>query len=221
MILSGELFLTIIKHWTIVVVAKVKEQKMKVLLVAINAKYIHSNLAVYSLKAYAKKYGKTNHQIKIKEYTINQYPEDILADIYNEKADVVGFSCYIWNIAIANQVINNLKKVDENITVAVGGPEVSYNPVQVLENKNIDYVMCGEGEEVFKNFLDNYASDILSTKGLAYRKDGKVVINPMERPLICPQYLLYIKICQILKIKSYIMKQAGDVRFPVATVCRQ
>ena len=183
MILSGELFLTIIKHWTIVVVAKVKEQKMKVLLVAINAKYIHSNLAVYSLKAYAKKYGKTNHQIKIKEYTINQYPEDILADIYNEKADVVGFSCYIWNIAIANQVINNLKKVDENITVAVGGPEVSYNPVQVLENKNIDYVMCGEGEEVFKNFLDNYASDILSTKGLAYRKDGKVVINPMESPL--------------------------------------
>lgn len=183
MILSGELFLTIIKHWTIVVIAKVKEQKMKVLLVAINAKYIHSNLAVYSLKAYAKKYGKTNHQIKIKEYTINQYPEDILADIYNEKADAVGFSCYIWNIAIANQVINNLKKVDENITVAVGGPEVSYNPAQVLENKNIDYVMCGEGEEVFKNFLDNYESDILSTKGLAYRKDGKVVINPMESPL--------------------------------------
>ena len=64
---------------------------MKVLLVAINAKYIHSNLAVYSLKAYAEKYGLNKHQIKIKEYTINQYPEEILSDIYSEKADVVGF----------------------------------------------------------------------------------------------------------------------------------
>ena len=95
---------------------------MKVLLVAINAKYIHSNLAVYSLKAYAEKYGLNKHQIKIKEYTINQYPEEILSDIYSEKADVVGFSCYIWNIALTKEVINDLKVVAPKTIVIVGGP---------------------------------------------------------------------------------------------------
>ena len=71
---------------------------MKFLLVAINAKYIHSNLAVYSLKAFAEKYGNNNNEIEIAEYTINQYSDDILRDIYKRKPDAVGFSCYIWNI---------------------------------------------------------------------------------------------------------------------------
>ena len=161
---------------------------MKVLLVAINAKYIHSNLAVYSLKAYAEKYGLNKHQIKIKEYTINQYPEEILSDIYSEKADVVGFSCYIWNIALTKEVINDLKVVAPKTIVIVGGPEVSYNPRNVLmENPAIDYVMCQEGEEPFKEFLDNYDDELMdkNIKGLVYRQGNEII----EIPNTCPMDL--------------------------------
>ncbi len=138
---------------------------MKVLLVAVNAKYIHSNLAVYSLKEYAEKYGKNEHEIKIKEYTINQYTEEIVSDIYEEQADIIGFSCYIWNIHQVMQVINDLKSVCTKKDIWVGGPEVSYNAVQVLsDNANVNYVMCGEGEEILKQFLDNYHEGKLQSK---------------------------------------------------------
>ena len=166
---------------------------MKVLLVAINAKYIHSNLAVYSLKAYAEKYGLNKHQIKIKEYTINQYPEEILSDIYSEKADVVGFSCYIWNIALTKEVINDLKVVAPKTIVIVGGPEVSYNPRNVLmENPAIDYVMCQEGEEPFKEFLDNYDDELTdkNIKGLFIVRATKLLKFQIHALWICRRFLL-------------------------------
>lgn len=160
---------------------------MKVLLVAVNAKYIHSNLAVYSLKAYTEKYGNNNHEIKVKEYTINQYAEEIIGDIYEEQADVIGFSCYIWNIEHMMQVINDLKAVSPKLQIIVGGPEVSYHPEQILtENPNIDYVMCGEGEETFRQFLDNYNNGALENKeigGLAYRSREGIEINPSMYPV--------------------------------------
>lgn len=160
---------------------------MKVLLVAVNAKYIHSNLAVYSLKEYTEKYGKNEHEIKIKEYTINQYTEEIVADIYEEQADIIGFSCYIWNIQQVMEVINDLKSVCPKKDIWVGGPEVSYNAVQVLsDNANVDYVMCGEGEEILKQFLDNYYEGKLQRKdinGLVYREDGQIKVNPMMNPV--------------------------------------
>lgn len=160
---------------------------MKVLLVAVNAKYIHSNLAVYSLKAYAEKYGNNNHEIKVKEYTINQYAEEIIRDIYEEQADVIGFSCYIWNIEHMMQVINDLKAVSPKLQIIVGGPEVSYHPEQILtENPNIDYVMCGEGEETFRQFLDSYNNGALENKeigGLAYRSREGIEINPPMHPV--------------------------------------
>ncbi len=160
---------------------------MKVLLVAVNAKYIHSNLAVYSLKEYAEKYGKNEHEIKIKEYTINQYTEEIVADIYEEQADIIGFSCYIWNIQQVMEVINDLKSVCPKKDIWVGGPEVSFNAVQVLsDNVNVDYVMCGEGEEILKQFLDNYHEGKLQRKdinGLVYREDGQIKVNPMMKPV--------------------------------------
>ncbi len=160
---------------------------MKVLLVAVNAKYIHSNLAVYSLKEYAEKYGKNEHEIKIKEYTINQYTEEIVSDIYEEQADIIGFSCYIWNIHQVMQVINDLKSVCTKKDIWVGGPEVSYNAVQVLsDNANVNYVMCGEGEEILKQFLDNYHEGKLQRKdinGLVYREDGQIKANPMMKPV--------------------------------------
>ncbi len=160
---------------------------MKVLLVAVNAKYIHSNLAVYSLKEYAEKYGKNEHEIKIKEYTINQYTEEIVADIYEEQADIIGFSCYIWNIQQVMEVINDLKSVCPKKDIWVGGPEVSFNAVQVLsDNANVNYVMCGEGEEILKQFLDNYHEGKLQRKdinGLVYREDGQIKANPMMKPV--------------------------------------
>ena len=160
---------------------------MKVLLVAVNAKYIHSNLAVYSLKAYAEKYGKNNHKIKIKEYTINQYVEEITADIYEEQPDMVGFSCYIWNIAHVMQIVSDLKAVREDLKIVVGGPEVSYHPRQILEKHScIDYVLCGEGEEVFRQFLDSYAEGNLQDReidGLAYREKEVIRTNPHMQPV--------------------------------------
>ncbi len=160
---------------------------MILLLVAVNAKYIHSNLAVYSLKEYAEKYGKNEHEIKIKEYTINQYTEEIVSDIYEEQADIIGFSCYIWNIHQVMQVINDLKSVCTKKDIWVGGPEVSYNAVQVLsDNANVNYVMCGEGEEILKQFLDNYHEGKLQRKdinGLVYREDGQIKANPMMKPV--------------------------------------
>lgn len=161
--------------------------KMKVLLVAMNAKYIHSNLAVYSLKAYAEQYGNMQHEIIIKEYTINQYVEEILADIYKEQADMVGFSCYIWNIEDIIQIIRDLKAIQEDLKIFVGGPEVSYRSSQILKMyPPIDYVLCGEGEETFKQFLDSFSGESLKRNdihGLAYREDNEIKINPLMQPI--------------------------------------
>ena len=150
---------------------------MKFLLVAINAKYIHSNLAVYSLKAFAEKYGNNNNEIEIAEYTINQYSDDILRDIYKRKPDAVGFSCYIWNIGMVKEIVRDYKKICPNVDVWVGGPEVSYNVEQVLrENETIDYVMYGEGELTFKEVMDKYTfngigiDDLKDIFGIGYRK---------------------------------------------------
>lgn len=160
---------------------------MKVVLAAVNAKYIHSNLAVYSLKKYAEKYGNNEHEIIIKEYTINQYVDEMIADIYKEHADVLGFSCYIWNIEYIIQLINDLKTISSDLQIIVGGPEVSYNPEEVLaRHSNIDYVMYGEGEEIWKQFLDNYVEGRLQKQeinGLAYKSPEGIKINPVMQPV--------------------------------------
>ena len=160
---------------------------MKFLLVAVNAKYIHSNLAVYSLKAYAEKYGHYHNEIEIAQYTINQYTEEILRDIYERKPDAIGFSCYIWNISMIQDIIADYKKICPDTDIWVGGPEVSYNMEQVFtENPSIDYIMYGEGEETFKNVLNNYKgkkidlSVLEKIKGIAFRENGGVKMNAPE-----------------------------------------
>ncbi|MBR0411337.1 MAG: B12-binding domain-containing radical SAM protein [Eubacterium sp.] len=123
---------------------------MKFLLCGINAKYIHSNLAIFCLRAYARAYGSTDAEYIIKEYTINHYTEDILMDLYLTGADVVVFSCYIWNISYVRELAAELKKVCPATSIWVGGPEVSYDAKAFLENNpSIDLVMQGEGEEQF------------------------------------------------------------------------
>lgn len=127
---------------------------MKIILAALNAKYVHSNLAVYNLQAYADKqfggeYGQVP-EIIIKEYTINHNLDLILQSLYKEKADVVAFSCYIWNIYEIKTIARELKKVEPYIHIWFGGPEVSYGSEQFLmENDVAEGVMQGEGEVTF------------------------------------------------------------------------
>ncbi|MCO7153019.1 cobalamin B12-binding domain-containing protein [Anaerobutyricum hallii] len=127
---------------------------MRFLLCGINAKYIHSNLAIFSLKAYADRKKIPEAEIILKEYTINNYVEDILQDLYEEKADVVIFSCYIWNISFVRELAAELKKVSPDVKIWAGGPEVSYAANKFLmENPTFDLIMQGEGEEVFSELI--------------------------------------------------------------------
>ena len=127
---------------------------MRFLLCGINAKYIHSNLAIFSLKAYADRKKIPGAEILLREYTINNYVEDILQDLYEEKADVVIFSCYIWNISFVRELAAELKKVSPDVKIWAGGPEVSYAANKFLmENPAFDLIMQGEGEEVFSELI--------------------------------------------------------------------
>ena len=152
---------------------------MKVLLTAINARYIHSNLAVYSLKAYA---NREDINIEIFEYTINHYVEDILQDLYKQGGDVLCFSCYIWNIDMVISLAKEIHKLRPDVPIWVGGPEVSHNAYQVLSNhKEISIVMMGEGEQTFLELLEmkqDGSRQLSDIKGIAYRKeDGSICIN--------------------------------------------
>lgn len=124
---------------------------MKILLVAINAKYIHTNLAVRYLKNYAYTQG---FSTEIAEYTINHHFDDILGDIYPQKPDVIAFSCYLWNIALVRRLCTELKKLLPGTRLWCGGPEVTYHSEDFLkENPAVDLVMRGEGEEIFVELL--------------------------------------------------------------------
>ena len=128
---------------------------MRFLLCGINAKYIHSNLAIFSLKAYADRKKIPGAEIILKEYTINNYVEDILQDLYEAKADIIIFSCYIWNISFVRELAAELKKVSPEVKIWAGGPEVSYAANKFLmENPAFDLIMQGEGEEVFSGKRD-------------------------------------------------------------------
>lgn len=130
---------------------------MKLLLVALNAKYIHSNLAVYSLKSYAKEYA---DYIEIAEFTINQADEEVLRGIYRSKADIVAFSCYIWNISMVKRIINQLKKICPQVKVWLGGPEVSFHAEDFLrQNPAADGIVIGEGEQTFLELVRYYLEE--------------------------------------------------------------
>lgn len=156
--------------------SQMKPEVKKVVLAAINAKYIHSCLAVYSLRANA---GKYKSQVSICEYTINHSAEDILAALYEEKADIIGFSCYLWNIEYVRSIAADLKRVSPELRIVAGGPEVSGRPEEFLrENDCFDLVMVGEGEETFAEFLDYYiggSGKLAEIQGLFYREDGEIL----------------------------------------------
>lgn len=160
--------------------------KKKTLLTAINAKYIHSNLAVYSLRANAGKYAA---QVELAEFTINHRREEILQGIFQRKPDMVGFSCYIWNIEYVMDVAENLKKILPGVTILLGGPEVSYDAVQRLErHEYVDMIIAGEGEKTFRELLEWYCEgkphkELENICGLCYREEsGKIQKTPAREP---------------------------------------
>ncbi len=157
---------------------------MKILLTAINAKYIHSNLAVYSLRAYAEEY---RGNIELAEFTINHQKEYILSEIYKKKPDVLCFSCYIWNISYVREIAAEFHSLCPDVPVWVGGPEVSYEVEDFLrENPYITGIMVGEGEKIFTGLCRYYCKGqgtFDEIRGLAWRRDGQIVINPPETVL--------------------------------------
>lgn len=151
---------------------------MKILLAACNAKYIHSNLAVYDLKAYSSDY---DEHVILKEYTINQPKDEILKDIYSSGADVVCFSCYIWNISFVRELIRDLVKILPKTAFWAGGPEVSYDAEKFLtEMPEMTGVMVGEGEKTFHDLLEFYIDgkdSLEEISGIAYRTGDKIIHN--------------------------------------------
>lgn len=157
---------------------------MKAVLAAINAKYIHSNLAVYCLRSYAQKQGET---VELREYTINQNPEEILKDLYLAQPDFLALSCYIWNISTVCEIAAQLHKLLPELPIWVGGPEVSYDAEHFLqENPWADGVMRGEGEMTFTELLGRTEKkqDLTGLLGITWRDgEGAVVTNP-DRPVM-------------------------------------
>ena len=160
---------------------------MKILLVAINAKYIHSNLAVYSLKSYAQ-----DKHVELAEYTINQQKEDILMDIYKRRPDILCFSCYIWNLDYVESLVREIYKLRPDMPIWMGGPEVSYDAADVLKRlPQVSGVLKGEGEETFaelcqiwgKDSVYKDASEFLGcVPGITFRtKEGEIMENPWRK----------------------------------------
>ena len=167
---------------------------MKILLVAINAKYIHSNLAVYCLKAYAEKNmpQDVNVQIELAEYTINQNRDEILKDIYRRQAEMICFSCYIWNLDYVESMIRDVKKVMKDVIIWAGGPEVSYDSRETLGRlPELTGVMKGEGEKTFAKLCEVYGKrsetselSLEQIDGITFRcPDGTICERPWRVPM--------------------------------------
>ena len=171
---------------------------MNILLTAINAKYIHSNLAVYSLRAYAAgKCEKYKEGIGIAEYTINQPLDQILMDLYKRKPEVLCFSCYLWNIEYVEQLVAELGKIMPQTDIWLGGPEVSYHASHMLEQFPQVYgIMRGEGEETFLELAEFYYNNseksleqcekvqrLKEIVGITFR-DGEEIIETADRSVM-------------------------------------
>ena len=143
-------------------------KEKKILLVALNAKYIHSNLAVYSLRAYAAKHGMS---VELAEYTINHRTDYILEEIYRKHPDVICFSCYIWNIEQIRELAWELHRLLPQVPIWGGGPEVSYETEKFLaENPAFTGLMCGEGEKTFLGLCEYYKN----AAGVLIKKDWEM-----------------------------------------------
>ena len=150
---------------------------MKTILTTLNAKYIHTSLSIRYLKAYAE----PDFSVQLAEYTIKDPIMNIVSDLYAKKPDVIGFSCYIWNIEETMKVIAMLKKINPNLCIILGGPEVTYDVSDWLDTiPGADFIIIGEGEVTFKDLLTELSGEqnFKRIGGIAYRKAGKKIIQP-------------------------------------------
>ena len=157
---------------------------MKTVLVAINAKYIHSNLAVYSLRSYARTFG---YEPKLLEFTINQQKDQILKGIYEAKPDLLCFSCYIWNLSYAEEIIEDIKKILPKVTIWAGGPEVSYDAPKFLKrHPEVDGIMCAEGEKTLTELISYYeigksqGKSLDGINGIVYQENKTIHQTPFR-----------------------------------------
>jgi len=162
---------------------------MKVLITAVDSKFIHSNLAVRYLKSFTRD---MDYESKIKEFTINDREGRILEEIMKEKPDVVAFSTYIWNVELISRVANLIKRVDPNIEILYGGPEVSFDSRNFLVNNVGEYVIEGEGEKTYRDFILYKLGklELENVKGLHYKKDNTVYSNE-KRPLMSMDEIVF------------------------------
>ncbi|MEQ2525963.1 DUF4080 domain-containing protein [Robertmurraya yapensis] len=150
---------------------------MKTICTTLNAKYIHTNIAIRYLKAYAQ----PEFDVEIVEFTIKDPTMNIVTDLIQRQPTIIGFSCYIWNIEETIKVVKMIKKIDASIQIVIGGPEVSYDVYEWMERvPEFDFIVMGEGEETFKQLLTQLQGehDFTQVKGIAYRKDGKIQFTP-------------------------------------------
>lgn len=150
---------------------------MKVVLSTLNAKYIHTSLAIRCLKAHCG----DEFDVELAEYTIKDPAMNIVSDLFRREPDVIGFSCYIWNIEETIRVIGMLRKVRPELRIVLGGPEVSYDTVYWMNRlPDVDFIVMGEGEETFLHLLREIRDEqkYHFVFGLAYRKGDEVRINP-------------------------------------------
>ncbi|WP_206460532.1 B12-binding domain-containing radical SAM protein [Anaerovorax sp. IOR16] len=157
---------------------------MKVLLTTLNSKYIHSNLALKYLYVVSQE---KQPSITIKEFTINNDDDYIFSELIREDYDIICFSCYIWNRERILYLTENVKKAKPQVRILLGGPEVSFDPTQLMmENESIDFIISGEGEEIFPVFLDEIVKetpDFSTILGLTYRSNDKVFANSPAPPV--------------------------------------
>ncbi|OPJ59573.1 B12-binding domain-containing radical SAM protein [Clostridium oryzae] len=156
---------------------------MKIVLVALNAKYVHTNIAVRYLKNYT---ANLDYEAVIKEFSINDRAEKIVEEIMQQLPQIVCFSCYIWNMELVLKVASVIRQIDENIEIVYGGPEVSYDSDELVLHRKCDYLIKGEGEYVYRDFV-KYKLGLIDKdelKGIAYRSDNNSVIYKGEQPQI-------------------------------------
>lgn len=158
----------------------------KVILAALNAKYIHSNLALRYLSRFQDNNRK--HHVETMEFTINQRLDFIAEELFRKQPDVVLFSCYIWNVEMLRQLCPILKKIMPDCVIGFGGPEVSYESETFLrENPAVDFVMRGEGELVFTKYLEHLDAGNPATLGeiesLTYRQGDEIFSTPQMHPM--------------------------------------
>ena len=151
---------------------------MKVIISCLNSKFVHASLSPWCLAAGVREFCRETHDVSVLESTINGDTESFACKIINGKPDVVAFSCYIWNIMKTLEICRFIKE-NHDCKIVLGGPEVAYRSKDVLEKYNyIDFVLSGEGEWTFPDFLDNLSGNLASISGLTYRQNGEIIVAP-------------------------------------------